>query len=410
MKKFIFFVLIVLIVLGVYYRENVIHFLNHNDIYPMNIELPKMDSMNIELPKMDSIQLPDLGTHKKELSDKKGLPDIDKKGLPDISNLFESKQTGDEALIQAVIRSDGEAVEKILASGDDGEFVQLFRSLKPQKIYSLSDIARINCNPSPLCKDQKELPEENLSICVNNSFLSLNMALKEHPSCKADLEKYHAVTSLCTLKQNQEVCIQEVYLEESVEARTKRLSEISQATGKCMTDHVDMTAMMTCTTNTPKVTPSQFEAQLKFYCNQAVSCKVFTQSSDCFKKYQKLLNSDPQKECETAHLNALTQELGVLNYIFKNNITTDHDGKHYEYCDLVKDYEQNPHMEDVFARVKTYQDWMAEKEKRENAAAQTWIRIFLYLPGEVSDSKEIHDALMGYPEGYIGCKMMNLPH
>ena len=398
MKKFIIFVIIILIIGSIYYyRNTIIQTINNNEIYPMHIELP-----DIELPKMDSIQRPDLGNRKTELSDKKGLPDI--------TNLFEPKQTGDDALIQAVIRSDGEAVEKILASGDDGEFIQLFKSLKPQKIYSLSDIAKINCNPSPLCKDQKELPEENLSICVNNSFLSLNMALKQHPSCKAELEKYHAVTSLCTLKQNQEVCIQDVYLEESVEARTKRLSEISQATGKCMTNHVDMTDVMTCTTNTQKVTPSQFEAQLKSYCDQAVSCKAFTQPSDCFKKYQKLLNSDSQKECETAHLNALTQELGVLNYIFKNNITTNHEGKHYDHCDLVKDYEQNPHMEDVFARVKTYQDWMAEKEKRENAAAQTWVRIFLYLPGDISDSKEIHDALMGYPEGYIGCKMMNLPH
>ena len=389
MKKFIIFVILVLIILCIYhYRNTIVQKLNNNEIYPMNIELPELP--DIELPKLDSVHIPGFGSDETKSSDK--------------------KITGDDALIQAVIQSDGEAVEKILASGDDGEFVQLFRSFRPQKIYSLSDIAKINCKPSPLCKDQEKLPEENLSSCVDNSFLSMNMTLKEHPSCKAEIEKYFTVTFLCTLKQNQEVCIQEVYLEPSVEARTKRLTEISLATSKCMANHVDMTDMITCTTNTPKVTPSQFEVQVKSFCDQAVSCKAFTQASDCLKKYQKLLNSDTQKECETAHLNALTQELSVLNYIFKNNITTDHEGKHYEHCDLIKDYERNPHIEDVFARVKTSQDWMTEMKKSENAAAQTWIRILYYLPTELSNSKEIHDALMGYPEGYIGCKMMYLPH
>ena len=391
MKKVIIVILLILVVLGFYYKDRIVQILDENGIHIVDIKLFDFKNSKYQF----------------QLNDEKFK-------LGGDNSSSKHALSGDDKLIQAVIQSDGEAVEKILASDENGEFIRLFKQLRPEKIYSLLDVAKLNCNTSPACKNHERQPETYLQQCANQTLEMVNSELKKYPSCKKDIDEFYAVTFLCQLYQNQSVCVQDDPIE-SIEDRTKRLTARGQNSVDCLMRHMDdFNAKNKCIINAPRYTQSQYDEQVKKYCQQAISCNAFTKESDCIDKYNQLFKDDKQKgkDCTNVHITALYQEFQMLNFLFDKKFGFNHWGEPYDSCMLVKDYEQMLHVEEIFAKAKTIQDYssmsMAELQKPETEVRLTWRRIPVYFPPRVMEYNQMISEALGSYNYYSACRIGQL--
>ncbi|GEM_PF-6841990 len=382
MKKVILAIVLISIILGFYYyyKDDIVKVLGEHDIH-----------LDIKTPEMPDIKLSESNPFK--------------------SILPERTETGDDKLVQAIIHSDGEEVERILASDENGEFIRLFKSLRPEKIYTLLDVVKLNCEPSPVCQNTNRQPQEFLLQCANGMLEMMNSELKKYPSCKKNIEDFYTVTFLCQLKQKQSICLEEDPLDESVEKRSKRLTARGQNTVDCLMSHLDdMNAKNKCIMDAPTHTPEQFEAQLKRYCTTAIACKAFSGESDCIKKYKDLFKDDKQKgkDCTNTHLTSLTQELELLNLILANTGKNTAWGETFDQCTIVQGYEQTIHSVDIFARVKTIQEYtqamMNELQKTGKDASISLYRLFYYAPQDDALTKMHGEAMMSL-NYYNACRI-----
>ena len=61
---------------------------------------------------------------------------------------------------------------------------------KPEKIYSIQDVARLNCMPGPVCKKKDPMNTESLKQCGEGMLYLMNDELKKYPACKKDIEPF----------------------------------------------------------------------------------------------------------------------------------------------------------------------------------------------------------------------------
>ena len=91
---------------------------------------------------------------------------------------------GDDKLVQAIINSDGEAVEAILSSTENGEFIRMLKSLKPEKIYSIMDVARSTCKPGPACSKKVPPDDDVIQNCAETMMSIKDNEIKKRPHVK----------------------------------------------------------------------------------------------------------------------------------------------------------------------------------------------------------------------------------
>ena len=385
MKKVILAIILISIVLCFYYKDKITEYFQKNDIHIVDINL---DGFKDEkLPKLNP---------------------------GNSGRASEHVARGDDKLIQAIIRSDGEEVEKILASDENGEFIRMLKALKPEKIYSIQDVVRLNCIPGPACTKKDKPSDDNLKQCVDGSLILMNDELKKSPACKKDIDEFYTVLYLCQLYQNQSVCVQDDPIE-SVEDRSKRLTARGQNSVDCLMRHLDdFNAKNICIINTPRYTQSQFDEQVKKYCQQAISCNAFTKEADCIDKYKQLFKNDKKngKDCTNSHLTALTQEFEILNFLLEKKFGVDVFQKPYDNCMLIKEYEQMIHEEEIFAKAKTIQDYTnmmtIEVQKYGHDAKLASRRLPLYFPGnDMNHIKMTSEYSISY-NYYNACRIGHL--
>ena len=322
--------------------------------------------------------------------------------------------TGDDKLVQAIINSDGEAVEAILSSTENGEFIRMLKSLKPEKIYSIMDVARSTCKPGPACSKKVPPDDDVIQNCAETMMSIKDNEIKKTPSCKKDIDEFYATLFLCQLYQNQTVCVADDP-QESPKDRGNRLIARGQNSVDCMMRHLDnLNAKNTCIMNTPKYTQSQLDILLKKYCQEAISCKAFTNESDCVDKYKQLFKDDNQKgkDCTNSHLTALAQEFELLNFLLEKKFGFDAFQNPYDNCMLINNYEQMIHIEEIFEKAKNIQDYSNrlsnELQKYGHECRLTWNRIPIYFPSRNSDyNKMLTDYSVNY-NYYSACRIGHL--
>ena len=175
----------------------------------------------------------------------------------------------------------------------------------------------------------------------------------------------------------------------------------------------DFNAKNTCVTNAPRYTLSQFEDQVKKYCQQAVSCDASLKESDCINKYKALLKEDKKKgkDCTNSHLTAITQEIEMINFLLEKQFGTNAYGESYTSCELVRDYEQMMHVEDIFAKVKTIQEYntaVVSESQKAGKSRLTWQRLPIYFPPRNEQYNKMVSESIGSYTYYMACKMGHL--
>ncbi|MBQ9816404.1 MAG: hypothetical protein IJM59_02900 [Proteobacteria bacterium] len=408
MKKSIVIIILILIVgVGIYYHEAIMDFVR-GDGESIFLRIKRyvgvLEQEHEERIAMNSDR------------DSGGGFNLDDLGIKKILNV----RTEDQRLIDALARQDEAEVASFLdgpekAADEGNEMVRILRKYSPRP-RNIRDVVGLTCLPgvAPCSVNRYAVPTDTkqAEICLTSKMTLMDMELKKYPGCANEIRKYYAVSYLCSLKEEEEICAllaskKGVDSKEQEEALKKHLMRNGVPKTKCVMNLADdLNEKTKCIASTPGSTEEEFQKELSAYCREAVGCHAFSDSTKCMNKYNKLFANDNKKgfDCHNIHRTSLTHEFSLLNQAIHDKDAGN------ETCDVVKQYEQMLHIENIFDESKTIDDYTQKSMAimTDPNRGVSYMKIFTFLQYVINKySEEVQNLTFEY-NYYQSCRIGHL--
>ena len=408
MKKSIVIIILILIVgVGIYYHEAIMDFVR-GDGESIFLRIKRyvgvLEQEHEERIAMNSDR------------DSGGGFNLDDLGIKKILNV----KTEDQRLIDALARQDEAEVASFLdgpekAADEGNEMVRILRKYSPRP-RNIRDVVGLTCLPgvAPCSVNRYAVPTDTkqAEFCLTSKMTLMDMELKKYPGCANEIRKFYAVSFLCSLKEEEEICAllaskKGVDSKEQEEALKKHLMRNGVPKTKCVMNMADdLNEKTKCIASTPGSTEEEFQKELSAYCREAVGCHAFSDISGCTDKYKKLFEHDikDDSDCRNLHLTCLTQEFEMLNMAISEKSADQ------TSCDVVNQYEQMVHVEKLFDESRTIDEY---SQKIMNAMNDPNMNInYLKVPVLITTitngySKKVSDYTLNY-NYYNACRISHL--